>query len=59
MPLFNWQASTEREIAGPYFWMYWAITIPLTLLVLGSWAIWIHFKQKKQAKEDKEVREKF
>jgi len=59
MPLFNWQASTELEITGPYFWVYWAVAIPLTLLVLGSWGVWIRTKLKKQAKEDKEVRESF
>jgi hypothetical protein len=55
MPLFDWQASTEWEIIGPHFWVYWAVAIPLTLLVLGFWAVWIRVILKKQAKEDKEV----
>lgn len=22
------------------FWMYWAVTIPLTMLTLGVWGVW-------------------
>jgi hypothetical protein len=58
MPLFNWQASSSGDIIGPHFWVYWAFTIPLTGLVLGSWAVWIRLILKRHGKEDQEVRER-
>lgn len=24
------------------FWLYWAISLPLTILTLGIWAIWVN-----------------
>jgi hypothetical protein len=26
------------------FWVYWAVTIPLTIIVLAAWRIWMHFQ---------------
>ena len=39
----------------PQFWIYWAITIPLTLSVLGLWIIWLRFSAKKHEREDEEA----
>jgi hypothetical protein len=41
--LFNWQAQAQTSsprLLSPYFWIYWAFTIPLTLLVAFSWRMW-------------------
>lgn len=44
MPLLNWQAGMGQEVddyvISPRFWIYWVITLPLTILVLVSWGIW-------------------
>jgi len=37
MPFFNWQQG-DRPVIKNGFKYYWAIAIPLTLLVLGMWA---------------------
>jgi heme/copper-type cytochrome/quinol oxidase subunit 2 len=35
MPLFNWGASSMRGVMTDHFWIYWAVTCPLTILVMG------------------------
>jgi hypothetical protein len=27
------------------FWIYWVVTVPLTLLVLGAWYFWVSYKE--------------
>ena len=34
MPLFNWGAPAMGKVMTGHFWIYWAITIPLTILVI-------------------------
>jgi hypothetical protein len=38
MPVFNWDVNGVPLI-GPGFKYYWAVTIPLTVLVLKTWAL--------------------
>ncbi|KAI0407789.1 hypothetical protein F4802DRAFT_551243 [Xylaria palmicola] len=52
--MFNWQKGTAGDPAAsqdaapglpsptimPSFWIYWAFTIPLTLLILSAWRGW-------------------
>lgn len=44
MSLFNWQLSNSGASGGPvvssYFWIYWAVTVPLTIVVAISWRLW-------------------
>lgn len=37
--MFNWQANDVGGVLSGWFWLYWAITGPLTIGVLGTW-IW-------------------
>jgi hypothetical protein len=41
MPLFNWDAPTMSEIVGDHFWIYWAVTGPLTILTMTVVGYWI------------------
>jgi hypothetical protein len=38
MPVFNWD-ETGTAIVKPGFKYYWAVSVPLTAIVLLSWAI--------------------
>jgi hypothetical protein len=42
--MFNWQSSSSSSstpsLVSSYFWIYWAFTIPLTILVAFSWRLW-------------------
>ena len=45
MTMFNWQAAasgSENDLSN-YFWVYWAVTIPLTLITLGGWFVWYRY----------------
>ena len=41
--MFDWQASSdgsERPTVSHYFWIYWVVAAPLTILVLIGWVWW-------------------
>ena len=39
MPSINESSENPQR-----FWIYWAVTVPLTVLVLSIWLTWIWFK---------------
>ena len=48
MSMFNWQqnnSSGPGEVVSPRFWIYWAVTIPLTVLTFCGWATWWNFEK--------------
>ncbi|KAF2691700.1 hypothetical protein K458DRAFT_482429 [Lentithecium fluviatile CBS 122367] len=48
MSMFNW--GTEGSGAGltsAYFWVYWAVAIPLTFLVVLVWRVWWKWEEKR------------
>lgn len=51
MPLFDWSAPHGSEVVNSRFWIYWVVTVPGTLIVLGVWRVWWIFEQWKQARE--------
>ena len=57
MPLFEWNAVGD-EIISKRFWVYWAVSIPLTCLTLFIWLLWtkrqaiMHRISEKRAKEE-------
>ena len=59
MPMFNWQADSGTAVVSPRFWVYWAITAPLTILVVLVWFIWIAFKDARHKREDLEMAQGF
>jgi hypothetical protein len=49
--MFDWQAGTktkslnsdgETGVLSRNFWMYWAVSVPLTIVVLLAWRTWWH-----------------
>jgi hypothetical protein len=43
MPLFDWQNPSINNVTNQHFWIYWAVTGPLTLAIMVlviSWALW-------------------
>ena len=43
MSMFDWQANAESVLTSR-FWIYWAVTIPLTLATICAWYLWISRK---------------
>jgi len=46
MPVINWDAM-DSPVMNKGFNYYWAVTLPLTLLVLASWGLAMLFPWKK------------
>ncbi len=48
--MFNWQTSASSSGSdghlSSYFWVYWAVTLPLTLVTLGGWYVWYRYADK-------------
>ena len=51
MSMFDWKANMRAnpsnaedgtKVLSTNFWIYWAIALPLTFLVLLCWRIWWH-----------------
>ncbi|KAL7939061.1 hypothetical protein V8C35DRAFT_290078 [Trichoderma chlorosporum] len=43
MPLFDWSEPSIGQVANHHFWIYWAVTGPLTFLIMVgviAWAVW-------------------
>ena len=54
MSMFNWQQSDDSTsshgkamVVSPQFWIYWAVTVPLTLITLIGWALWWNFEKRR------------
>ncbi|KAI3551909.1 hypothetical protein CSPX01_00585 [Colletotrichum filicis] len=52
MSFFNWQASSSSGDDGgaeptvvPQFWIYWAVSLPLTIAIVIGWRVWWHFQK--------------
>lgn len=50
MPLFDWSATSSSEIITDHFWIYWATTLPLTLLTMLFIGLWVVFQSRRDEK---------
>jgi Mg2+ and Co2+ transporter CorA len=46
MPIFRWNASSGTDVVSHRIWVYWAVTIPLTLVTFGCFLLWDHLMNK-------------
>lgn len=46
MGMFNWTPGPDRHISSPYLYVYFVVTLPLTLLVYAAWFWWFKVNQK-------------
>jgi hypothetical protein len=56
MPILDWSAASSSEIVTDHFWVYWAVTIPLTLLTMLVVSFWIIIRGKKNEAISKAAR---
>jgi hypothetical protein len=47
MPLFNWSETSINNVANKYFWIYWAVTGPLTVAVVAGVASWAFLQSRR------------
>ncbi|KAF2834533.1 hypothetical protein M501DRAFT_922224, partial [Patellaria atrata CBS 101060] len=43
MDIFKWDANEASGVISARFWIYWAITVPLTLLTFVTWGLWMRY----------------
>jgi hypothetical protein len=55
MPLFDFTTS-RTPVVKPYFWIYWAVTIPLTISVVAVYQTYLVWTGRKNRAEDKKAR---
>jgi hypothetical protein len=53
MTFFNFQGS--GSVDSDQFWIYWAVTLPLTAIIVGIWYVWERAREKKYDKEDTDL----
>ncbi|KAJ9614554.1 hypothetical protein H2200_002691 [Cladophialophora chaetospira] len=61
MDMFNWMASAaenEGRVVSTRFWIYWAVTVPLTTTVMMGWYVWYRTADAAWRKEAKIEMEK-
>jgi len=55
MTFFNFQDDNQgHEISGR-FWIYWAVTIPLTSVIVGIWWVWERRRERRYEKQDEDL----
>lgn len=54
MPMLNWDAAAYDKIVSRRFWIYWVVTVPLTVLVFGLWWARKKFKERNERKANTE-----
>jgi hypothetical protein len=48
-------ASSTLSNVSPQFWIYWAVSVPLTFIIILIWYIWKRRLEKRYAQEDDEL----
>jgi len=53
---FNFRtASDPGSIVSPRFWIYWAVTIPATAIIVGAWYQWEKRRARRYKQEEADV----
>jgi hypothetical protein len=55
MPFFDFGNIDRLRVVNPQFWIYWVVTIPLTVLTFAVWLAWFQMKTKRESRENIEV----
>jgi hypothetical protein len=57
--MFSWSQSSSQSgassVVSNRFWIYWAVTIPLTVLVIIIWRVWWLWQERSYQDEVKEA----
>jgi hypothetical protein len=53
--MFNWNATEGEKVIQDRFYIYWAVTIPLTIVVLAVWTIWVRVILRIYGREDAKI----
>jgi sensor domain CHASE-containing protein len=45
-------SSPNPPVVSNQFWIYWVVTVPLTIVIVLTWYIWERRREKRYAEED-------
>ena len=55
--MIEWNPGSDAgPVVSPYMWLYWAISIPLTVLVVVVWRIWLSWEDKRFKQEEADAK---
>ena len=55
MPLFQWDTQTVgSSVVSRQFWIYWAVTGPLTVVTLALWFVWMRWQTRRRRAREQE-----
>ena len=55
MPMFHWHPENAgNSLVSKDFWIFWLVSIPLTVMTLGSWFVWIRIQARRHRNNDVE-----
>ena len=52
IPMFDWNRPAGHNVNTQTFWIYWTVTIPLTISTFVIWAAWFQYKTARDERED-------
>lgn len=53
MTFFNFQDAGPQ--VSPQFWIYWVVTIPVTVIIVAFWYVWEKKREARYAFEDSDL----
>ena len=56
MNMFDWQQTDPHAVLSDRFWIYWSITVPLTVVTISGWASWWYFELGRFGKRLNQIR---
>ena len=56
MPILDWNADRASEVVTRHAWLYLAVTLPLTILVLIVWSGWVFVSERMHRRTDEDAR---
>lgn len=48
MSLFFSETVDSSLVVSSHFWIYWAVTVPLTIIVVLIWLVWLKWERLKE-----------
>ncbi|RDL40541.1 Uncharacterized protein BP5553_00520 [Venustampulla echinocandica] len=54
MTFFNFQSDADPVLSGQ-FWIYWAFTIPITIMIVAGWFFWERRTELKYERQDRDL----
>lgn len=50
-------SSSPDSLVTSNFWVYWVVTVPLTLFILAIWKTWMHLQTKSSFAEKESLKQ--